>query len=136
MRSGLNCLSLNDNLDENLENRETYDYDYDDTYESDDENRYRGRQGINRRYIPDEEIEASKHWHCPSFQLRMQELVRKSKLPKPKRQGPKQWGWKGVGVWGCPDSTKTVLVLKPKRKLSGWAKWAHENPDKCKIRLR
>ena len=96
------------------------DYNNDNDDESDDENRYKGRQGINRRYIPDEEIEASKHWHCPSFQLRMQGLVRKSKLPKPKRNEnePKQWGYKGV--WGCPDNTNRVQ--EPQQPLSGWRK--------------
>ena len=97
-----------------------YDYDYDDTYESDDENRYRGRQGINRRYIPDEEIEASKHWHSPALRKMLDESFRKSKLPKPKQQGPKEWGWKGVGVWGCPDNTKTVQ--EPQQPQSGWRK--------------
>ena len=91
---------------------------YDNDDESDDENQYKGRQGINRRYIPDEEIEASKHWHCPAFDKMREESIRKSKLPKPKRQGPKQWGYKGV--WGCPDNTK--MVQEPQQPQSGWRK--------------
>ena len=89
-----------------------YDYDYDD--ESYDEDSV-FRASINRR-PSDEDIEASKHWHCPSFDKMREESIRKSKMPKPKRQGPKQWGYKGV--WGCPDNTKTVE--EPQQPLSSW----------------
>jgi hypothetical protein len=119
-QSGMTNLTIHDKDDKGTSEWNdcdyTYDYDYDD--ESYDEDSL-FRASINRR-PSDEDIEASKHWYCPAFDKLMEERIRKSKLPKPKRNEnePKQWGWKGVGVWGCPDNSK--MVQEPQQPQCGW----------------
>ena len=92
-----------------------YDYDYDDEYDEDSV----FRASINRRPT-DEDIEASKHWHCPAFDKLLKESIRKSKMPKPEpnKNNPKQWGYDGV--WGFPDTTNTVQ--EPHSPKSSWSR--------------
>ena len=129
MRAELNCLGLEDKFDENLKIC---------MYESSDdefntETREVMRATINRR-PSDEDIEASRYWDykmVPSIHDRGH--GREYVFTK---EDHEKWGKKALNKWQTGGKRWSGLVLKPKRKLSGWAKWAHENPEKCKIRLR
>ena len=129
MRAEMTCLGLNEKFDENMT---ICMYDSSDD-ELNTDNRDVMRSTINRR-PSDEDIEASRYWDykmVPSIHKRghgREYVFTKEEHDK--------WGKKALEKSQTGEKRWSRLVLKPKTKLSGWAKWAHDNPERCKIRLR
>ena len=129
IRATMTCLALNGNVDENLKICSCDSTDD----ESNTDVRYGPRNTINR-HPSDEDIEASRHWNynmVPSIH----KLGHGRDYIYTKEEHEK-WGRKALEKWQTGEKRWSTRVMKPKPKLEGWAKWAQENPEKCRIRMR
>ena len=101
----------------------------DESYSDEDEI----RASVNCR-PSDEDIEAPRYWNytpVPSI------LKYGNGTPyKYTKEDIELWGSKALNKRQTKQDQCFTTVPKPEPPKEGWAKWAHENPDKCKIRMR